>query len=120
MADTDPALQISAPPVLPNSSTTPTDDANANEPPTQIALSAEQMENAGLTGLQVGQTFDVTLRCTVTDATNGVTADIEEASDGDINPSEGDPDAMDQKIPKPKSKVLSPKEAGFDDEQGNM
>lgn len=120
-------------PDLPSDSTDGTVDDSTMSPPT-FSLTPEQTLAAGLTGLVPGDTFQVVLHGTVTDTTNGVSANIIDASDGQHTPAGGpdvtlpvddggtDQGAMPPKPAKPspfppkgkpKQKVLSMDEAGF-------
>lgn len=88
---------------------------------TGFSLTSEQLDAAGLTDLQVGDSFTVTITGTVTDTTDGIKADIESASDGNktdvTDPDDGamNPDDSAPPVKKPQSRVVGPKEAGFED-----
>jgi hypothetical protein len=117
-----PDLSIQAPDVTPQSSaSTDTDTGNS------FTLTPEQAESAGLNSLQVGDEFSVTITGTITanDPEQGLTADLNDATDGEkSDPSEEEDDEENEDEPKAKpepgnklgnSTVLSPKEAGFED-----
>lgn len=94
----------------------PSDDNNT--PDQSLTLSPQMVAAAGLPDLQPGDSFLVTIKGTVTDSTDGtLTADIEDAMKG--AKAAGDAAAAPPKR-KPMSRVLSPKEAGMEDEQGNV
>lgn len=52
-------------------------------PASNIKLTADQLAGAGLDGLQPGDNFTVTITGTVTDATDGIQADVTMASQGE-------------------------------------
>lgn len=87
----------------------PADDGNTPDQP--LTINPQMAAAAGLTDLQVGDSFAVTIHGTVTDNTDGaITADIEDAMDGTKTPGDAD-------LPPPKKKgmsnVISPRDAGF-------
>lgn len=94
----------------------PADDGNTPDQP--FTLSPQMAAAAGLGNLKIGDTALVTVKFTVTDATDGtLTGDIEDATDG--AKSAGDA-AQPPPARKPQSRVLSPKEAGFGDDNDSM
>lgn len=80
----------------------------------KLTLSKEQLEAAGLTDLEPGDAFTVTLHGTVTDKgdANGITADIDELTDGMIDGTIPDAKPMPKPLPVG-PKVKGPQEAGM-------
>lgn len=92
----------------------PPDDGNT--PDQSFTLSPQMAAAAGLGDLKVGDSALVTVKFTVTDATDGtITADIEDAMNG--AKSAGDAAQAPPKR-KPQSRVVGPVEAGFGDDSG--
>lgn len=89
----------------------PPDDNNT--PDEQIVLSPQMVASSGLGDLKPGDTFLVTVKCTVNDATDGtLTADVEDAMNG-IKTAGDAKQAPPRK--KPLQRVVGPQEAGFGD-----
>lgn len=90
----------------------PADDNNT--PDKSVTFPPELAASAGLGDLKVGDSFMVTIKGTVTDSTDGtLTADVEDALNG--MKTAGD-SAQQPPSKKPMQRVLSPKEAGFGDD----
>lgn len=79
---------------------------------TQITLTTQQLEDAGLQDLAPGDAFTVTLRGTVTDRGDTVTADIDELSDGSIDGMVNEPKLPPPSMPKGPM-IKGPKDAGI-------
>lgn len=79
---------------------------------TQITFTQQQLEDAGLQDLAPGDSFIVTLRGTVTDKGDTVTADIDELSDGSIDGMVQEPKAPPPAPPKGPM-IKGPKDAGI-------
>lgn len=94
----------------------PADDGNTPSQP--ITLTPQLAAAAGLGDLKVGDSALVTVKFTVSDNTDGtITGDIEDAMQG--AKSAGD-SAQPPPARKPQSRVLSPKEAGFGDDDSSL
>ncbi len=71
-------------------------------------LSADQLAGAGLDGLQPGDSFTVTISGTVTDTADGITADVNMASNGEKETNEpggNSPPEEQNEYAAPKSKI---------------
>lgn len=88
----------------------PPDDLGA--PDTTFRLTQQQLADAGIEDAQVGDSFTVTLKGTITEADDGIAADIDEVSDGVVEGAAPKPEE-----PKPPvrtgPKVKTPDEAGL-------
>lgn len=102
---TQPAIDSTAPPAPPALG-----DPTAG-PASSLTLTSDQLAAAGLDGIQAGDSFTVTITGTVNDTSNGLTADVTMASQGEKETDEpgGDMPAGDETGPdgftKPKGKI---------------
>ena len=87
----------------------PKPDDELGEP--GLTLTTEQIAQSGLTDLQPGDSFSVTITATVKDNSNGITADITDASNGERTSAEPGGDNQDQDM---KERFPSAKDAGFE------
>lgn len=110
-------------PDIPDPSVPTSGGTDETMPAPTFSLNPDQAVAAGLANMQPGDTFTVTIHGTITDNTNGISANIDNAIDGaqvspvEAQPEEGEaeggvPPAMQ---PKPKQQVMGPKDLGLTD-----